>query len=87
MQVDPISYHTADLVISRSFLLELLGSLVYNIMSSANMDRFSPYRTALAVGFSPVSFIVLRNVLCSPTLWNFHYEGMMEFDKSFFCIY
>ena len=41
----------------------------------------------LAVGFSYMAFIMLRYVPSMPTFWSFSHKWMLNFVKSFFCIY
>ena len=53
-----------------------------------NAFSFSPLRMMLAVGLSYMAFIMLRKVPSMPTFCRvFYHKWVLNFVKSFFCIY
>ena len=55
---------------------------------SGNGFSFSQLRTMLAVGLSYMAFVMLRKVPSMPTFWRvFYHKWVLNFVKSFLCIY
>ena len=55
---------------------------------SGNAFSFSALGTMLAVGLSYMAFIMLKKVPSMPTFWRvFNHKSVVNFVKSFLCIY
>ena len=52
-----------------------------------NAFSFSPLSMMLAVGFSYKASIMLSYVPFVPTFWSLYNKWVLNFVKSFFCIY
>ena len=63
------------------------GSLCFVPDHRGNAFSFSPLSMILAAGLSYMTFIMLKHVFSVFTLLSFYHKWMLNFVKSFFCIY
>ena len=61
--------------------------LVLFLFFRGNAFSFSPLSMMLVIGLSCMAFIMLRSVLSACFLKNFYRKSMLNFVKSFSCVY